>query len=95
MIQPDLHGIANEVYRKALLHRPGVICFIKTKNSDRENYPLYSDQSYQGKPDENGFLIVESSRRFEVQKNYLQPLPTKEVAFYTAGGHTLTRNPNW
>lgn len=68
---------------------------IKVKDSDWQNYPLYSDQSYQGKADENGFLIVESSRRFDVQKNYLQPLPTKEVAFYITSGHSLSQNPNW
>jgi hypothetical protein len=55
----------------------------------------YNDPSYAGKVDANGFLIAEKSRKFDPAKDYLQPLPTKEVAFYQASGHTLEQNPGW
>lgn len=55
----------------------------------------YNDPSYAGKVDANGFLIAERSRKFDPAKDYLQPLPTKEVAFYQASGHTLEQNPGW
>jgi len=68
---------------------------IKIKGSTWQTYPLYSTAPYQSKTDANGFMIAETSRTFDVNKNYLQPLPTKEVAFYQASGHTLTQNPGW
>jgi len=68
---------------------------IKINGSTWQTYPLYSDPSYQGKLDANGFLIAESGRTFDPDKNYLQPLPTKEVAFYLTNGHTLQQNPGW
>ena len=55
----------------------------------------YSDPSYQNKVDANGFLIAETSRKFDPNKDYLQPLPTREVAFYSANGKTLAQNPGW
>jgi hypothetical protein len=68
---------------------------IKIKGSAWQSYPLYSDPTYQNRTDANGFLIAETSRIFDPNKNYLQPLPTKEVAFYTANGYSLEQNPNW
>ena len=68
---------------------------IKIKGSDWQTYPLYSDPVYQARTDAGGFFISETNRTFDPNKNYLQPLPTKEVAFYTASGHTLQQNPNW
>lgn len=68
---------------------------IKIKGTDWQTYPLYSDPSYQNKTDANGFLIAETNRKFDPAKDYLQPLPTKEVAFYQASGHTLQQNPGW
>lgn len=55
----------------------------------------YSDPSYQNKVDANGFLIAETSRKFDPNKDYLQPLPTREIAFYSANGKTLEQNPGW
>jgi hypothetical protein len=55
----------------------------------------YSDPSYLGKVDANGFLIAERSRKFDPAKDYLQPLPTKEVAFYAASGKVLEQNAGW
>jgi len=68
---------------------------IKIKGSDWQTYPLYSDPTYQNRTDAGGFLISETGRKFDPAKNYLQPLPTKEIAFYTASGYTLAQNPNW
>ncbi|MBO9563824.1 MAG: RagB/SusD family nutrient uptake outer membrane protein [Niastella sp.] len=55
----------------------------------------YSDASFQSRVDANGFLIAERGRKFDPAKDYLQPLPTKEVAFYAANGKKLDQNPNW
>ncbi|HVW61586.1 MAG TPA: RagB/SusD family nutrient uptake outer membrane protein, partial [Puia sp.] len=68
---------------------------IRIKGSTWQTYPLYSDPTYQNRTDAGGFLISETNRSFDPNKNYLQPLPTKEVAFYTASGYTLEQNPNW
>lgn len=68
---------------------------IKIKGSTWQTYPLYSDPSYQNRTDANGFMITETSRKFDPAKNYLQPLPTKEVVFYQASGHVLEQNPGW
>lgn len=68
---------------------------IKVKGSTWQSYPLYSDPSFQNRTDANGFLIAETARRFDAQKNYLQPLPTREIVFYTASGKTLEQNPGW
>jgi starch-binding outer membrane protein, SusD/RagB family len=68
---------------------------IKIKGTAWQSYPLYSDATYQNRTDANGFLITETNRTFDPNKNYLQPLPTKEVAFYTANGYSLEQNPNW
>lgn len=66
---------------------------IKIKNSDWENRKPYNDPSYQSRTDANGFLIVESSsdRSFDPSKDYLQPLPTKEILLNPA----LKQNPGW
>lgn len=68
---------------------------IKIKGSTWQTYPLYSDPSYQNKTDANGFMIAESGRVFDPNKDYLQPLPTREVAFYQTNGHVLQQNPGW
>jgi len=68
---------------------------IKIKGSTWQSYPLYSDPVYQSRTDGGGFMIAETNRLFDPSRNYLQPLPTKEVAFYTASGHVLEQNPNW
>ncbi|WP_298652713.1 RagB/SusD family nutrient uptake outer membrane protein [uncultured Proteiniphilum sp.] len=68
---------------------------IKIKNTEWENKAPYNDIYYQNKTDEEGFLIVETGRIFDPKKHYLQPLPTKEVAFYQANGFVLEQNPNW
>ncbi|HEY0176797.1 MAG TPA: RagB/SusD family nutrient uptake outer membrane protein, partial [Pedobacter sp.] len=68
---------------------------IKIKGSTWQTYPLYSQPTYQNKTDAEGFMIAETNRVFDPNKNYLQPLPTKEVAFYQASGHALAQNPGW
>ncbi len=68
---------------------------IKIKGSAWQTYPLYSDPAYQNRTDANGFLISETNRVFNAQKHYLQPLPAREVAFYSSNGYTLPQNPNW
>ncbi|MBE9586010.1 RagB/SusD family nutrient uptake outer membrane protein [Mucilaginibacter sp. JRF] len=55
----------------------------------------YSDASYLTRVDANGFLIAERDRKFDPAKDYLQPLPTREVAFYAANGKVLAQNPGW
>lgn len=68
---------------------------IKITGTDWATRAPYSDPSYLTKVDANGFLIAERSRKFNPAKDYLQPLPTKEVAFYAANGKELTQNPGW
>lgn len=68
---------------------------IKIKGTEWQSYPLYSAPAYQSKTDASGFLIAETNRTFDPAKNYLQPIPTKEVAFYQASGHKLDQNPGW
>jgi starch-binding outer membrane protein, SusD/RagB family len=66
---------------------------IKIKNSNWQNKKPYNDPSYQNRTDQNGFLIVESgsNRFFDPSKDYLQPLPTKEILLNPA----LKQNPGW
>jgi len=68
---------------------------IKITGTDWATRAPYSDPSYLTKVDANGFLIAERSRKFDPAKDYLQPLPTKEVAFYAANGKELKQNPGW
>lgn len=68
---------------------------IKITGTDWATRAPYSDPTYLSKVDANGFLIAEKDRKFNPNKDYLQPLPTKEVAFYTANGKTLEQNPGW
>ncbi|MBX2922249.1 MAG: RagB/SusD family nutrient uptake outer membrane protein [Chitinophagaceae bacterium] len=68
---------------------------IKIKGSAWQSYPLYSDAVYQNRTDADGFLITETNRTFNANRNYLQPLPTREVAFYTTNGFELQQNPGW
>lgn len=68
---------------------------IKIVGTDWATRAPYSDASFQARVDANGFLIAEKGRKFDPAKDYLQPLPTKEVAFYTANGKKLEQNPNW
>jgi len=68
---------------------------IKVKGSTWQTYPYYSSAANQAKADANGFFTSETNRKFDPNKNYLQPLPTKEVAFYLASGYVLQQNPGW
>lgn len=68
---------------------------IKITGTDWANRAPYNDASYLTKVDANGFLIAERNRKFDPAKDYLQPLPTKEVAFYAANGKELKQNPGW
>jgi len=68
---------------------------IRIKGSDWQTYPAYSDPGTQSRADAGGFLVSETGRTFDASKNYLRPLPTKEVAFYQTSGYNLAQNPNW
>lgn len=68
---------------------------IKITGTDWATRAPYSDPSYLNKVDANGFLITETGRKFDPNRDYLQPLPTKEVAFYSANGKTLEQNQGW
>lgn len=67
---------------------------IKIKGSAWQNIAPYNSASFQARADANGFLIVQpaSDRRFDPNKNYLRPLPTKEIALYQG---KLIQNPGW
>jgi len=68
---------------------------IKITGTDWATRAPYSDPAYLSKVDANGFLVAEKDRKFDPAKDYLQPLPTKEVAFYAANGKILEQNPGW
>lgn len=53
----------------------------------------YSTTDYQSRADANGFLVVESAagRKFDPAKDYLRPLPTKEILINSK----LLQNPGW
>lgn len=59
-------------------------------------WSLYEDENEdmkgKVKVDGNGFLIVEQDRRFNPNRDYLAPLPTKQINM-TNG--TLKQNPGW
>ncbi|WP_448635027.1 RagB/SusD family nutrient uptake outer membrane protein [Pedobacter panaciterrae] len=82
-------------WKTAETELPQDIKGIKITGSDWAGKAPYSDPSYLSKVDANGFLVAEKSRKFDPNKDYLQPLPTKEVAFYQANGHKLEQNPGW
>lgn len=82
-------------WKTAETELPQDIKGIKITGTDWASRKPYNDPSYATKVDANGFLIAERSRKFDPQKDYLQPLPTKEVAFYQANGHKLEQNPGW
>jgi hypothetical protein len=82
-------------WKTAETELPQDIKGIKIKGSAWATYPLYSGAAFQSKIDANGFYISETARKFDANKNYLQPLPSKEVAFYTASGFSLPQNPGW
>ena len=82
-------------WKTAETELPQEIKGIKIKGSTWQTYPLYSDPVYQNRTDANGFLIAETNRRFSPAKDYLQALPSREVAFYSASGFVLEQNPGW
>ncbi len=82
-------------WKTAETELPQDIKGIKIKGSAWQSYPLYSDPSFQNRTDADGFLISETGRTFDPNKNYLQPLPAREVAFYATNGFELQQNPGW
>lgn len=53
----------------------------------------YADANDDLKPVlENGFIVVEKDRRFNPNRDYLAPLPTKQVSM---SNNALQQNPNW
>ncbi|PUZ23017.1 RagB/SusD family nutrient uptake outer membrane protein [Chitinophaga parva] len=95
--------LALEGFRSDDLHRwktaetelPQDVKGIKITGTQWATRAPYSDASYLSKVDANGFLIAETGRKFNPAKDYLQPLPTKEVAFYANNGKVLQQNPEW
>jgi len=55
----------------------------------------YSNAAYLNRVDANGFLIAETGRKFNPNRDYLQPLPLREIAFYANSGKKLDQNPGW
>jgi starch-binding outer membrane protein, SusD/RagB family len=53
----------------------------------------YADQSWQTATTTDGFIIAEeaAARRFDPDKHYLRPIPTKEIQI----NPNLKQNPNW
>lgn len=82
-------------WKTAETEMPEDVRGIKIKGTDWQNRPPYSEPDYQKKADANGFMTVETKRLFDPNKDYLQPLPTKEIAFYSTNGYTLKQNPGW
>ncbi len=82
-------------WKTAETELPQDIKGIKITGSEWASKAPYSDPSYLTKVDANGFLVAEKSRKFNPVKDYLRPIPTKEVAFYQANGHKLAQNPGW
>lgn len=54
----------------------------------------YADENETLKPvlDENGFVIVEQDRRFRPSRDYLAPVPTKQIAMSKGA---IKQNPGW
>ncbi|MBK0378449.1 RagB/SusD family nutrient uptake outer membrane protein [Mucilaginibacter segetis] len=82
-------------WKTAETELPQDIKGIKITGTDWATRAPYSDPTYLTKVDANGFLIAETNRLFDPAKDYLQPLPTKEIAFYANNGYTLEQNPGW
>lgn len=82
-------------WKTAETELPKDIKGIKIKGTAWENKEPYNGENYQSKVDEYGFLIVEKGRVFNPERHYLQPLPTKEIAFYHENGFVLEQNPGW
>ncbi|HTJ11801.1 MAG TPA: RagB/SusD family nutrient uptake outer membrane protein [Dinghuibacter sp.] len=82
-------------WKTAEVEMPEDVRGIKIKGTEWQTYPLYSQPAYQNNTDANGFMITETNRKFDPNKDYLLPLPTQEVALYTANGFTLAQNPGW
>ena len=82
-------------WKTAETELPQDIKGIKIVGTQWATRPPYNDPSYQATVDANGFLIAETNRRFNAAKDYLQPLPLQEIAFYTASGKKLEQNPGW
>lgn len=82
-------------WKTAEIEMPKDVKGIKIEGTSWAARAPYNDPSYLNKIDANGFLIVEQNRKFDPGKNYLQPLPTREIAFYTTNGKELTQNPGW
>ncbi|TSJ44449.1 RagB/SusD family nutrient uptake outer membrane protein [Mucilaginibacter corticis] len=82
-------------WKTAETELPQDIKGIKITGSEWATRAPYNDPVYTSKVDANGFLIAEKNRKFDPSKDYLQPLPTKEVAFYATNGKVLAQNPGW
>jgi hypothetical protein len=82
-------------WKTAETELPQDIKGIKIPGTQWASRAPYSDASYLSKVDVNGFLIAETSRKFNPAKDYLQPLPLREIAFYASSGKKLDQNPGW
>jgi hypothetical protein len=81
-------------WKTAETEMPEDIKGIKITGSAWQNIAPYSSASYQAQTDADGFLIAQpaSARTFDPVKDYLQPLPTQEIALYNG---KLVQNPGW
>jgi hypothetical protein len=97
-VELSLEGFRSDDLRRwktAEKELPQDIKGIKITGTQWAERAPYNDPVYLGKVDRNGFLIAETNRKFNPERDYLQPLPTKEVAFYTNNGKILEQNPGW
>ncbi|MES2829239.1 MAG: RagB/SusD family nutrient uptake outer membrane protein [Bacteroidota bacterium] len=82
-------------WKTAETELPQDIKGIKITGTEWATRAPYNNASYLTKVDANGFLIAESNRKFNANRDYLQPLPLREIAFYINSGKKLDQNPNW
>lgn len=97
-VELALEGFRNDDLRRwktAESELPQDVKGIKITGTDWATRSPYNDPSYAGKIDASGFLVAERGRKFDPARDYLRPLPTREVAFYQANGHKLEQNPGW
>ncbi|MEH3113821.1 RagB/SusD family nutrient uptake outer membrane protein [Pedobacter terrae] len=82
-------------WKTAEVELPMDIKGIKITGTQWATRTPYSNVTYLNKVDANGFLISESGRKFNPARDYLQPLPLREIAFYANSGKKLEQNPGW
>ncbi len=82
-------------WKTAEVELPQDIKGIKITGTQWATRAPYSNATYLSRVDANGFLISETGRKFNPARDYLQPLPLREIAFYANSGKKLEQNPGW